>query len=71
MESPSDIRRAPEQSAPGAGSPTLNRPYAFAMASISALFLALVGLLGQLATRELTILFGTLMRHELAHDPTS
>jgi drug/metabolite transporter (DMT)-like permease len=56
MESPSDTRRTTEDVAAGARPPTLNRPYAFAMASVSALFLALVGLLGQLATRELSVL---------------
>jgi drug/metabolite transporter (DMT)-like permease len=62
MESPSDTKRATEQIAAGA-SRTLNRPYAFAMASISALFLALVGLLGQLATRELSVFPALFMRY--------
>ena len=42
---------------------TLNRPYAFAMASTSALFLALVGLLGQSATRELSVFSALFMRY--------
>ena len=62
MESPSDTRRATEQIAAGA-SRILNRPYAFAMASVSALFLALVGLLGQLATRELSVFPALFMRY--------
>jgi hypothetical protein len=49
--------------ASGGGSRTLNRPYAFAMASVSALFLALVGLLGQLATRELSVFPALFMRY--------
>jgi drug/metabolite transporter (DMT)-like permease len=61
MESPSDIRRE-EEVAPGA-SGTLNRPYAFALASVSALFLALVGLLGQVATRELSVFPALFIRY--------
>jgi drug/metabolite transporter (DMT)-like permease len=61
MESPSDTRQAPGEVALGA-SRTLNRPYAFAMASVSALFLAVVGLLGQLATRELSVFPALFMR---------
>ena len=63
MESPSDIRRGTEDLASGGRSRRLNRPYAFAMASISALFLALVGLLGQLATRELSVFPALFMRY--------
>jgi hypothetical protein len=62
MESPSDTRRLTEQIAAGA-SRTLNRPYAFAMASVSALFLGLVGLLGQLATRELSVFPALFLRY--------
>jgi hypothetical protein len=62
MESPSDIRLAKENVAAKTRSLTLNCPYAFAMASISALFLALVGLLGQLAARELSVLPALFMR---------
>jgi drug/metabolite transporter (DMT)-like permease len=51
-----------EQIAAGA-SRTLNRPYAFAMASVSALFLGLVGLLGQLATRELSVFPALFLRY--------
>lgn len=46
-----------------AGPHTLNRPLAFAMASVSALFLALVGVLGQLATRELFVLPALFLRY--------
>lgn len=63
MESPSDIRLAKENVAAETRSLTLNRPYAFAMASISALFLALVGLLGQLAARELSVLPALFVRY--------
>ena len=63
MESPSDIRRTTEEVAAGARPPTLNRPYAFAMASVSALFLALVGLLGQLVARELSVLPALFLRY--------
>ena len=63
MESPSDIRRTTEDVAAGARLPTLNRPYAFAMASVSALFLALVGLLGQLVARELSVLPALFLRY--------
>ena len=65
MESPSDTRRLTEQIAAGA-SRTLNRPYAFAMASVSALFLGLVGLLGQLATRELSVFPALFLRYLVA-----
>jgi hypothetical membrane protein len=41
---------------------TLNRPPAFAMASVSALFLALVGVFGQLATRDLSVLPALFLR---------
>ncbi len=62
MKSPSDIKRT-EDVASEASSRTLNRPYAFAMASTSALFLALVGLLGQSATRELSVFSALFMRY--------
>jgi hypothetical protein len=63
MESPSDIRRPKEDVAAETRSLTLNRPYAFAMASISALFLALISVLGQLAARELFVLPALFMRY--------
>ena len=63
MESPSDIKQGTEDLASGGRSRTLNRPYAFVMASISALFLALVGLLGQLATRELSVFPALFLRY--------
>ena len=43
--------------------PSLNRPLAFAMASTSALFLAFVGVLGQLATRELFVFPALFLRY--------
>jgi hypothetical protein len=66
MESPSDIRSVKDGVAAETPPISLNHPYAFAMASISALFLALVGLLGQLATRELSVLPALFLRYLLA-----
>lgn len=45
------------------GTPSLNRPLAFAMASTSALFLAFVGVLGQLAARELFVFPALFLRY--------
>ncbi len=66
MESSSDTRSAKEGVAAESRQITLNRPYAFAMASISALFLAVVGLLGQLAARELFVFPALFLRYLVA-----
>jgi drug/metabolite transporter (DMT)-like permease len=66
MESSSDIKSAKEGVAAESRPITLNRPYAFAMASISALILAVVGLLGQLAARELSVFPALFLRYLVA-----
>jgi hypothetical protein len=47
---------------PASAPVSLNRPLAFAMASASVLFFAFVGLFGQLATREFSLLTALFLR---------